>query len=260
MESLRRYDENFLSYYSYLDHYIPWTTLRGKCVLEVGLGYGTVSQKLVESGAEYTGLDVAANQVALVNHRLRQSGLAGKAVQGNILAPPLASESFDAIVAVRCLRHTGNIRDPIASCRSLLAPRGLFVGMVYYAYSYRQLWQQPARTIATCSESDVDILARSTTGEPFRMITLPTGRSLRPRNLCRSKLCARYATALQSLLQKLRTQTRSIRSNCGSAIPCWHRRCRACAAWIYIGPVSKQADQTSSSSRFGTGATAVIRT
>jgi SAM-dependent methyltransferase len=139
--------KNVLRYYPYLDYYIPWTALRGKRVLEVGLGYGTVSQTLAESGAIFTGLDVAANPVAMVNHRLRQSGFPGEAVQGNILAPPLGSESFDAIVAIGCLHHTGNFGDAIASCRRLLAPGGLLVGMVYYAYSYRQLWQQPARTI-----------------------------------------------------------------------------------------------------------------
>jgi len=146
MQSLRRYDENYLKYYPYLDRHIPWAGLRGKRVLEVGLGYGTVSQKLAESGALFTGLDIAANPVAMVNHRLRQSGLPGKAIQGNILTPPFAAGSFDAIVAIGCLHHTGNIGDAIASCRRLLAPGGRLIGMVYYAYSYRRLWNEPMRT------------------------------------------------------------------------------------------------------------------
>jgi SAM-dependent methyltransferase len=78
MDSLRRYDENFLRYYPYLSRHIPWTGLHGKRVLEIGLGYGTVSQKLAETGAIFTGLDIAANPVALVRHRLRQNGLPGK--------------------------------------------------------------------------------------------------------------------------------------------------------------------------------------
>ena len=145
MDSLRRYDANFLNYYPYLDRYIPWAELRGLRVLEVGLGYGTVSQKLAASGALFTGLDIAANPVAIVNHRLRQSELPGKAVQGNILAPPFADGVFDAIVAIGCLHHTADVGAAIESCRRLLAPGGLFVGSVYYAYSYRQLWNQPLR-------------------------------------------------------------------------------------------------------------------
>jgi SAM-dependent methyltransferase len=147
IESLRRYDENFLRYYSYLDRHIPWADLCGKRVLEVGLGYGTVSQKLAESGTLFTGLDIAANPVAMINHRLRQNGLPGEAIQGNILSPPLADGSFDAIVAIGSLHHTGNIRAAVASCHHLLAPGGRLIGMVYYAYSYRQLWKQPTRTI-----------------------------------------------------------------------------------------------------------------
>src|SRR5262249_34712053 len=110
MESLRRYDQNFLQYYPYLDRHIPWPEFRGKHVLEVGLGYGTVSQKLAESGAIFTGLDIAANPVAMVTHRLHQSGLHGEAVQGSILAPPFQGLSFDAIVAIGCLHHTGDLR------------------------------------------------------------------------------------------------------------------------------------------------------
>ena len=147
MESLRRYDENFLRYYPYLDRHIPWADLKGKRVLEIGLGYGTVSQKLAESGAVFIGLDIAANAVAMVNDRLRQSGLPGEAIRGNILAPPFAAGTFDVIVAIGCLHHTGDMRAAIASCRRLLTPGGLFIGMVYYAFSYRQFWNEPTRTI-----------------------------------------------------------------------------------------------------------------
>jgi 2-polyprenyl-3-methyl-5-hydroxy-6-metoxy-1,4-benzoquinol methylase len=48
--------------------------LRGKSVLEVGLGYGTVSQKLAEGGAFFTGFDTADNPVAMVTHRYARAG------------------------------------------------------------------------------------------------------------------------------------------------------------------------------------------
>jgi SAM-dependent methyltransferase len=122
VDSLRRYDDNFLRYYPYLDRHVPWARLRGKHVLEIGLGYGTVSQKPAESGAFFAGLGIAINSVAMVNHRLRQSGLVGKAIQGNILMPPFGDSSFNAVVAIGCLHHTGNLSDAIASCRRLLRP------------------------------------------------------------------------------------------------------------------------------------------
>jgi SAM-dependent methyltransferase len=146
-ESLRRYDENFFKFYPYLDRYIDWQGIRGKRVLEVGLGYGSVSQRIAESGALFTGLDIAANPVRMVNHRLEQSGLPGKAVQGTILDPPFVESSFDVIVAIGCLHHTGDLHAAIESCRRLLVRAGRLIGMVYYAYSYRQIWTDPRRTL-----------------------------------------------------------------------------------------------------------------
>ncbi|WFU66925.1 MULTISPECIES: class I SAM-dependent methyltransferase [Bradyrhizobium] len=146
MESLRRYDENYFRYYPYLERRVNWTALRGKRVLEIGLGYGSVSQKLAESGAEFIGLDIAANPVAMVNQRLGRSGLAGEAVQANILSCALPDNSFDAVVAIGCLHHTGDLKAAIAACRRLLRPGGQLVGMVYYSYSYRRLWLEPRRT------------------------------------------------------------------------------------------------------------------
>ena len=78
-------------------------------MLEVGLGYGTVSQKLAQCGAIYTGLDIAEGPVSMVNHRLSSNNLNGSASQGSILAPPFETESFDAIIAIGCLHHTGDL-------------------------------------------------------------------------------------------------------------------------------------------------------
>lgn len=145
--SLRRFDDNFLRFYPYLNRHIPWANLRGKRVLEVGLGYGTLSQKLAESGSIFTGLDIAANPIAMVKHRLSANGLPGQAVQGNILSPPVPEGAFDVIVAIGCLHHTGDLKAAIDSCCRLLSSGGHLIGMVYYAYSYRRFWNEPVRTV-----------------------------------------------------------------------------------------------------------------
>lgn len=145
--SLKLFDDWYFDLYPYLFKHIPFKELQGKNVLEVGLGYGTVSQRLAESGANYTGLDIAAGPVEMVNHRLQQVGIPGKAHQGSILAPPFASESFDTIIAIGCLHHTGNLRLAIAQCWNLLRPGGSLVFMVYYAYSYRRYYMMPIMTL-----------------------------------------------------------------------------------------------------------------
>ncbi|PKO28433.1 MAG: hypothetical protein CVU32_01095 [Betaproteobacteria bacterium HGW-Betaproteobacteria-5] len=147
-ESLKRFDDWYFDFYPYLFSHIPFGQLEGKDVLEVGLGYGTVSQRLAESGAKYTGLDIAAGPVAMANHRLKQENLNGIAVQGSILEPDFPAESFDTIVAIGCLHHTGNLRKAIAQCWKLLRPGGSLIFMVYYAYSYRRYRMVPLTTIS----------------------------------------------------------------------------------------------------------------
>ena len=77
----------------------------------------------------------------MVNLRLSQSKLAGRAYQGSILSPEFDAGTFDAIVAIGCLHHTGDLFGAIDSCMNLLKPGGRLTFMVYYAYSYRR-WKE----------------------------------------------------------------------------------------------------------------------
>jgi 2-polyprenyl-3-methyl-5-hydroxy-6-metoxy-1,4-benzoquinol methylase len=145
--SLKKFDDWYFSFYPYLQNYIRFDELAGRDVLEVGLGYGTVSQKLAESGVNYTGIDIAAGPVAMVNHRLRQRGLGGEALRMSILSPLFEAESFDKIIAIGCLHHTGNLQLALDQCWKLLRPDGQLVFMVYNAYSYRRFYMNPLATL-----------------------------------------------------------------------------------------------------------------
>ena len=145
--SLKLFDDWYFSIYPYLAKHIPFEGLNDRDVLEVGLGYGTVSQRLAESGARYTGLDIARGPVAMANQRLRQNNLPGEAREGSILAAPFSDGSFDVVVAIGCLHHTGDLARAIASCHRILRPGGQLIFMVYYAYSYRRFMQARDETI-----------------------------------------------------------------------------------------------------------------
>lgn len=151
-DSLKRFDNWYFNLYPYLDSYIPFDSINGKTVLEIGLGYGTVSQRLAESGAIYTGLDIAQGPVAMANHRFAQSHLPGVALQGNILDPQLSPDSFDLVVAIGSLHHTGDLQLAIQHCYRLLKPGGQLVFMVYYAYSYRRFRMNPVLTMKTMAK------------------------------------------------------------------------------------------------------------
>jgi len=146
-ESLKKYDDYYFDLYPYIYDYIPLSKLKGKNVLEVGLGYGTVSSYIAESDAIYTGLDVANGPVNMVNNRLKQLRVSGQAVQGSILNPPFEKGIFDVIIAIGCLHHTGDLQLALDKCRGLLSPGGELIFMVYNAYSYRRFIQSPVTTV-----------------------------------------------------------------------------------------------------------------
>jgi 2-polyprenyl-3-methyl-5-hydroxy-6-metoxy-1,4-benzoquinol methylase len=146
-DSLAKFDTWYFNFYPYLFDHIPFEAMKGKKVLDIGLGYGTVAQRIAESGASYTGLDIAPGPVAMANQRLAQNELSGQAIQGSILNPHLQSGNFDYIVAIGCLHHTGNLQLAIDQCYELLKPGGKLIFMVYYAYSYRRFRMTPFLTI-----------------------------------------------------------------------------------------------------------------
>jgi SAM-dependent methyltransferase len=145
--SLKKFDDWFLEFYPYLTRRIALSTMRGKRVLEVGLGYGTIAQQIAEAGADYRGLDIASGPVEMANHRLRLNGLGGEARVGSILAAPFDDGSFDAIVAIGCYHHTGDLQRAFDESYRLLCPGGILVFMVYNAYSYRRWATAPAATL-----------------------------------------------------------------------------------------------------------------
>lgn len=195
--SLKRFDDWYFDFYPYLDDHIRFASLKDKDVLEIGLGYGTVAQRIAESGARYRGLDIAAGPVNMVNHRLAQNNLPGKAEQGSALAAPFPDASFDAIVAIGCLHHTGNLQRAIDECHRMLRPGGKLIFMVYYAYSYRRFLSATGATlkslaretvgyrgvVATNKDSDRAAYDASETGEGAPHTDWISVRSLR--HLCR---------------------------------------------------------------------------
>lgn len=134
--SLRRFDDWYFRMYPYLDKHIRFSEWRGRHVLEVGLGYGSVGQRLIDCGALYSGLDISLGPVAMMNHRAG----AEVATIGSIHAAPFANESFDGVVAIGCFHHTGSIQKAIDESWRILKHGGVLVFMVYNADSYRQRW------------------------------------------------------------------------------------------------------------------------
>ena len=139
-QSLRRYDQAYLDFYPYLSQYLPAAPAAGR-VLEIGLGYGTLGQALVERGLDYHGLDIAEGPVRMMRHRLANVGIddpEGRVQVGSALEIPHPDESFDYLYSIGCLHHTGDLPRSVSEVRRVLVPGGQAVVMLYNSHSFRR--------------------------------------------------------------------------------------------------------------------------
>lgn len=140
---LARFDEQYYSFYPWLTNFINASCLSGRKVLEIGPGFGTVAASLIDSGSNYTALDVADAPLRLIHHRAALMNHTAETVTGSILSAPFQPSSFDAIVAIGCLHHTGHLPRAVAAIYNLLRPGGIVKVMVYHRFSLRRLVQNP---------------------------------------------------------------------------------------------------------------------
>jgi SAM-dependent methyltransferase len=160
-ESLRRYDAAYMAQYPYLDRYVP-DRLDGAEVLEIGLGYGTVSSLLMDRGARYHGVDIARGPVDMVRHRARLAGqpLPEQAiVQASALELPHPDSAFDYVVTIGCLHHTGDIQRAVHELHRVLRAGGSAVVMLYNRHSFRQLVKVRPRALLGRAHSDDEVAA-----------------------------------------------------------------------------------------------------
>jgi SAM-dependent methyltransferase len=141
-ESLRRFDAAYMDLYPYLPKQLRAPREPGERLLEIGLGYGTVSQRLAEAGFDYHGLDIAAGPVDMVRHRLAMLGdpeAERRVIQGSALEIPHPDGAFGHVVTIGCLHHTGDLPKAVSEVHRVLAPGGTAMVMLYNRHSLRQL-------------------------------------------------------------------------------------------------------------------------
>jgi SAM-dependent methyltransferase len=169
-DSLRRFDDAYMTFYPYLSRYLELDRVRGAQVLEIGLGFGTVGELLARAGAVYHGVDISPGPVAMMQQRLAWAGLAGgeRIVQGSALALPFEDGTFDRVYSIGCLHHTGDTPKGVAEVHRVLAPGGRAVVMLYNRQSLRQLAARTHARLSRRRDGDEWLAARydaNTAGE-----------------------------------------------------------------------------------------------
>src|SRR3990170_5312657 len=139
-KSLGIFDRWYLDeMYPYLFKYLNIRNISKMRVLEIGLGFGTVGQYLFMKSKSYVGLDYSSNPVSVMKDRIRRKRkqLTASAIEGDARQLPFRVNSFDFVVSIGCLHHTGNIQKCVNEIYRVLDDNGQALIMLYNRHSWR---------------------------------------------------------------------------------------------------------------------------
>jgi SAM-dependent methyltransferase len=114
--------------------------LAGKRVLEIGLGEGSESERMIRQGALWSGVDLTAESVSRVRARLELRNLPFDQLrQGSVLDLPFGDDVFDLVFSHGVLHHVPDIQRAQSEIRRVLQPDGELVVMLYARWSLNYL-------------------------------------------------------------------------------------------------------------------------
>ena len=112
----------------------------GKKVLEIGLGEGAESERLISHSAHWSGVDLTSEAVERVRTRLTLRELPYEELrQGSVLDLPFADDSFDMVFSHGVLHHVPEIKQAQSEIHRVLRPSGELVIMMYARWSLNYL-------------------------------------------------------------------------------------------------------------------------
>jgi ubiquinone/menaquinone biosynthesis C-methylase UbiE len=114
---------------------IPFGTLEGKDVLEIGCGSGVHARLLAEAGARVTAIDLTPTAVEMTRRRLELHGLDGTVVEADAESLPFPDASFDFVWSWGVIHHSEDTGRVVAEVARVLRPGGRFAFMVYHRSS-----------------------------------------------------------------------------------------------------------------------------
>jgi SAM-dependent methyltransferase len=134
------YDADRYRLESHIPRCLDELDVRGKRVLEIGLGQGAESEQLIRRGARWTGIDLTAEAVRRVLLRLELHGLPYDGIaQASATEIPFPDESFDLVFSHGVLHHVPDITTAQGEISRVLRPGGRLVAMLYARRSLNYL-------------------------------------------------------------------------------------------------------------------------
>ena len=134
--------------YGYETPFIPsffgFERLKGKRVLEIGVGNGIDAVEMLSNGAEYSGIDITSNHLALTKTYtdLVASEVLGNVeaiIEGDLLETKVAG-NYDVVYSFGVLHHIAHESLFLKRISDLLSTRGELRIAVYSKYSFFNTW------------------------------------------------------------------------------------------------------------------------
>jgi ubiquinone/menaquinone biosynthesis C-methylase UbiE len=122
-----------------LEPYIPafagFDSIKGKRVLEIGVGLGADHQRFAENGADLYGIDLTDRAVSHTRRRLDLFGLHSNLSVGDAEALDFPDAYFDVVYSWGVIHHSPDTPKAVSEIQRVLKPGGVARVMVYHKNS-----------------------------------------------------------------------------------------------------------------------------
>ncbi len=113
------------------DQIIPFETLKGKDVLEIGCGMGLHTELLIRAGANVTTIDISPTSAEATRKRLALKGLQATVIEGDACHSGLPDQAFDFVWSWGVIHHSSRTGWIVREIDRMLRPGGQARVMVY---------------------------------------------------------------------------------------------------------------------------------
>lgn len=119
----------------YIPEFAQFESVKGKKVLEIGVGLGADHQGFAENGADLYGIDLTDRAINHVQKRFEFMNLKSSLKVGDAEALGFPDNYFDYVYSWGVIHHSPNTTKAASEILRVLKPGGEYRVMVYYTHS-----------------------------------------------------------------------------------------------------------------------------
>lgn len=129
--ALYKWNDGLHTEAGFLAKLFPYEQYRGREVLEIGCGLGTMAMNWARQGAKITAIDLNPVSVAQTSRRFELYGLTGLILQMDARSLSFRDHAFDYVYSFGVLHHSPDLQRSLDEAFRVLRPGGGFGIMLY---------------------------------------------------------------------------------------------------------------------------------